>query len=323
MTVPTTIIIDGINVFFRHFAANPTINKNGEAAGGIVGFLGSIRDVATRFGPRQIIVAWEGGGSKKRRGIDASYKGGRRPIKLNRFYDDDIPDSIANRNMQVKKLVAALKLLPIRQVYVPDCEGDDIVSHLVNIVLRDSNDNIIIVSSDRDFYQLISDRVCVWSPGRRLLIDKKGCLQEFGVSPCNFCLAKAIAGDTSDQIRGVPGIGFKTLSKFIPAIASEVELNLDTILDTIRFLQTTSKIKSLQTILDYQEKIKHNIRLISLDAGNVPGDIVKRIEAAYDSDHTMGSPNKLELYRMMARDGLNKFDIDSLFISICRTYKNG
>ena len=80
------IYIDGLNVFMRHFAANPSKSLNGKLCGGIVGFLGNIDHLARKFRPQKIVVAWEAGGSARRRAIDSNYKEGRRPVKLNRSH---------------------------------------------------------------------------------------------------------------------------------------------------------------------------------------------------------------------------------------------
>ena len=129
MSNKPVLIIDGLNFFTRHFVVNPTMSQNGEHLGGFVGFLKGIRLLSERCSPEQIVVVWEGGGSARRRAIFSEYKQGRRPQKLNRYYDD-IPDTISNRNKQVALLVEALKYVPIRQIYVTDCEADDAIAYL-------------------------------------------------------------------------------------------------------------------------------------------------------------------------------------------------
>ena len=79
------LILDGLNVFYRHWAANPTMDTNGEHVGGVVGFLKGIQLLCERYQPSDVIVTWEGGGSNRRRAVDSSYKSGRRPAKLNLF----------------------------------------------------------------------------------------------------------------------------------------------------------------------------------------------------------------------------------------------
>ena len=90
----TCLIVDGLNLFTRHYIANPSTNKNGESVGGITGTLVSIASLSERFSPDRIIVVWESGGSARKRAIFKDYKLGRKPQKLNRYYGDDIPDTM-------------------------------------------------------------------------------------------------------------------------------------------------------------------------------------------------------------------------------------
>lgn len=317
------VICDGLSIFMRHYCANPTMSKHGHHMGGLVGFLGTLRDLGSRFSPSEMLVVWEGGGSVKRRLLDKAYKNGRRPARLNRYYGDDIPDSTENRNLQIRKLVEALRMLPVRQIYVPDCEGDDAVAHLARRRLRDCESaEVIVVSSDRDYYQLISDRLSVWSPGRRKLIDRDACLEEFFVSPENFCLAKAIVGDTGDNVTGVEGVGYKTLAKRFPFLAGDDTVDLGRVIDACQQATGRRQPKMLGRIVESHELIRKNLRLVSLDAGTLPADIVKKIDGAYDSDQTVGRANKIELYRFMIAEGLNSYDIDSLFAAVTQRIEN-
>jgi DNA polymerase-1 len=307
------VVIDGLSVFIRHYCANPTMSSNGEQMGGFAGFLGSLKELSRRFTPQQIVVVWEGGGSKKRRLIDKSYKNGRRPTKLNRYYEDDIPDTDDNRNNQIALLVKALGLMPVKQVYVPDCEGDDAVAHLVRIIRRDTNGHVIIVSSDRDFYQLITQKISVWSPGKRRMIGVQECIEEYGVHPNNFALAKAIVGDPSDNVKGVSGVGFKTLCKSFKGFVDEVDLDLPTLIDACNSVHKNARSKIYKSICTDEELIRKNLRLVSLESGNIPATIEKKIEFVYSSKDTTGNPNKFELYRLLHKLGLNKLDIDTIY----------
>ena len=101
------LIIDGLNLFTRHFVVNPTMSQNGHHLGGFVGFLKGIRLLSERCNPEQIVVVWEGGGSVRKKNVYADYKRQSRPVKLNRYYDD-IPDTMQNRNYQIKTLIKFL-----------------------------------------------------------------------------------------------------------------------------------------------------------------------------------------------------------------------
>ena len=130
------VICDGLSIFMRHYCANPTMSKQGYHMGGFVGFLGTLRDLGTRFRPTEVIVVWEGGGSKKRRLLDKAYKNGRRPTKLNRFYEDDIPDTTDNRNYQIRKLVEALEPDTSKLKFVTHVPRDIAILKKFNLVFN-------------------------------------------------------------------------------------------------------------------------------------------------------------------------------------------
>ena len=177
MSNKPVIYIDGLNVFMRHFAANPTKSLNGNLCGAIVGFLRNIEHLSAKFNPQKIVVAWEGGGSLRRRSIDPDYKNGRRPVRLNRSsYYSDIPDTSENRNNQLKILIEILYETPVTQIYVSDCEADDVISYLTKT--KNVDHEKIIVTSDKDYYQLLDENTKIWSPNKKILIDKKYVLEK-------------------------------------------------------------------------------------------------------------------------------------------------
>ena len=140
-----TLLVDGLNVFTRHFCSNPTLGANGQAVGGIVGFLNELGQKCEFLSPRRVIVVWEGGGSPRRRALFPEYKTKRKPQKLNRYYEGDIPDTVGNRNWQVATLVQIMKLLPVQQSYVTDCEADDVIAYVARYRLKE--DPCVIMSS--------------------------------------------------------------------------------------------------------------------------------------------------------------------------------
>ena len=147
------------------------MSENGEQAGGLVGFLKSLGPLCNQFRPSKVVIVWESGGNQKRADISGgAYKGGRRPRSLNRFYGEDIPDTRENHNNQLSLTIEALKNLPVIQVYIKNTEADDIIGYICNYSFTDSP--IVVVSSDKDLYQLINDRVSLWSLNQKRLIDK-------------------------------------------------------------------------------------------------------------------------------------------------------
>ncbi|HIF03760.1 MAG TPA: hypothetical protein EYQ84_10965, partial [Nitrospinaceae bacterium] len=108
------------------------------------------------------------------------------------FNESDIDASIREFEEESGYQRSSLKIiqnLPVIQVYVSDCEGDDIIAHICNRTFNERK--CIIVSSDKDFYQCISSRVKQWSPGRKKIMTPENVLSEFGILASNFVTTRA------------------------------------------------------------------------------------------------------------------------------------
>lgn len=305
-----TLVIDGLNVFYRHWAANPSMDGNGEHVGGIVGFLKGIQLLCERYSPNDIIVVWEGGGSQRRRAVDPNYKGGRRPVKLNRFYEE-IPNTVENRNSQVALLVSLLRKAGVRQVYVPDCEGDDVVAYITTAALK--KDQCIVISTDKDFFQLIDDRVKVWSPGSKKEWNISSVVGNFGIHPQNFCLARCFVGDASDGIKGAPGVGFKSLAKRFPDLSCESNLDIDAIVTECRKLQVQKRLKLYDSIIEHEDEIRKNWKLMYLGQGKLAASQVDKIDAAL---HRRPNRDKLGFIKSLLKLQISNVDYDKLFMTL-------
>jgi len=109
-----------------------------------------------------------------------------------------------------------LENLYVRQFMYDDVEGDDLIAYYVKNKLP--NENIVIVSGDRDLTQLISDDVCQYIPSLKKFISPKNSAKELGITHENTVLKKIICGDSSDNIKGIKGIGEQTLVKLFPEL---------------------------------------------------------------------------------------------------------
>lgn len=307
-----TLIIDGLNVFYRHWAANPTMDSNGEHVGGIVGFIKSLQLLCERYTPNDMMVVWEGGGSNRRRAIDSNYKKGKRPAKLNRFYED-IPDTTQNRNSQVAQLVALLRKAGVKQLYVPDCEADDIIAYMVSAHFTPSQKNCVIISTDKDFYQLVNSYTRVWSPGSKKQWDTSSITESFGIHPENFCLARCFIGDPSDGLKGAPGVGFKSLAKRFPALSNSDNLTIDDIVTECTKLQEQSKLKLYDSIIEHEDQIRKNWKLMYLGFGKLSASQVGKINHAFEQDTTR---DKLGFIRYLMSLQITNVDYDKLFMSL-------
>jgi DNA polymerase I len=305
------LICDGMSLFIRHFLANPTVSTKGEFAGGVIGFLGSLATVINLTMPKQVIVVWEGGGSVKKRALFSEYKARKKPQKMNRFHADDIPTTVDNRNWQVATIVSLLKTVPVLQLYVENCEADDVIGYLCKY--KYPQDPKVIISSDRDFYQLLNDRTKIYTPNTKKYVTSSDVVEKFGISPENFCLAKAICGDVSDNIPGVGGVGFKGLAKRFPELAADDTLSIEEIVKRAAERNEEKQLQIYSQIIDNEEIIRRNWKLVLLDTGNLSASQVKKIEDGIDQ--FAPRRDKMGLLRALVREGLGIFDADRFFVS--------
>ena len=302
------LIVDAMNLFVRSYSAYPTMSTHGYQMGGAIGFLKTLRRIVDEIQPRAIYVAWEGGGSTKRRSLYSDYKKKRKPEKLNRFYGDDIPDSDDNKKHQIVVLLALLKCVPACQLYASDCEADDVIAYLCRNSFRE--DEKIIVSSDRDMYQLLDDKTHVYSLHKKVVVKAADVLEEFRVTSQNFAVAKAICGDDGDNVPGIDGLGFKKAAKLFPILGLDTPILLQDIFNYCHGHLGESKF--YKTIVDAQADVKRNWRLVFLDGSMLAPTQVQRI------DHSVSTfqpcINKLGFMRKLVDEGVvNGFDMEHFF----------
>ena len=222
------LIIDGLNTFIRVFSVIPTTNDNGTHIGGIVGFLKSIGYTINMFRPTRCIIIWDGkGGSSRRRKMYPEYKAKRKTnIRLNRAYDfETIEEERANMIRQIQRTIEYLDFLPITMLSIDNVEADDIIAYTAKQVLTDSK--VTIMSSDKDFLQLVDDRISVWSPTKKKLYRPEQVMEEYGIPSHNLLMYRIFDGDKSDNINGVFGYGLKTVQKKLPFLQEDKQFSVD------------------------------------------------------------------------------------------------
>jgi len=225
------LIIDGLNTFIRVFSVIPTTNDDGIHVGGIVGFLKSIGYTINMIRPTRTIVVFDGkGGSSRRRKIYPEYKVKRKTkYRVNRSYDFASPeDEKQNMIMQLQRIVEYLETLPITVLSYDNIEADDTIGYLCRQVLTESK--ITIMSTDKDFLQLANGRIKIWSPTKKKMYDEQAVLDEFGISSHNLIWYRVLDGDKSDNIKGVKGLGLKTIQKKLPFLSENRIVNIDEVI---------------------------------------------------------------------------------------------
>lgn len=308
MSTPRPVlIVDAMNLFVRSYSAYPTMSSHGYQMGGSIGFLKTLRRLVMEQQPSAVYIAWEGGGSQRRRSIYSEYKMNRKPSKLNRFYEDDIPDSQDNEKHQIIALLSMLKTVPACQIYVSDCEGDDVVAYLCRGPMR--NVPKVIASSDKDLYQLLDADTKIYSLHKKTYVTEPDVLIEFRVRAQNFALAKALCGDPSDNVPGIKGLGFKTVAKMYPFLGTEQEILLQDVLDYAAAHQEDSIIH--QRVVQQQDDVRRNWKLVFLD-----GSMLSATQQG-SIDHLVGTfkprIDKMGLVKQLVKEGIGDFDVEGFF----------
>ena len=213
------LIIDAMNMYFRNYIINPSISTNGNPIGGLKGFLQSLQKTIKDVNPSEIIICWDGGGgSKKRKTLVKTYKEGRSPIRLNRSIRQMTREQeIENKNWQLTRLFSYLNELPVIQLIIDDIEADDIISQVAQHPVYEDWQKVI-VSSDKDFFQLLNDSTILIRPIQKKIVNKNNILEEFKIHPNNFALARSIVGDKTDNLPGITGIGLPHRRQEVPLL---------------------------------------------------------------------------------------------------------
>ena len=309
----TTLLVDAMNIFVRSYVVVPSMSEHGHHVGGSLGFLKSLGSYCRRFSPDRVIVVWEGGGSPRRRALLSEYKGNRKPVRLNRsdIYED-IPDSQENFNYQIAMTTRLLRHTSVEQMYVSDCEADDVIGYLAKNLL---NEEIIIASSDKDFYQLLTPKVKMYSPTKKKFITEEDVRQEHDISPTNFATARCFVGDNSDNISGVKGVGLRSLAKRFPILRKDDFVSCDDIIKLCRDVPESKRIKFHRNIIAAEEIIKRNWKLMYLDTSNLSADQIIKIKdkSQYKSPKT----DKIAMIKNLIEEGINMptaFDPHKFFL---------
>ena len=296
------LIIDGLNTFIRSFSVNPAVNDDGVHIGGIAGFLKSIRYTLSVIKPTRCIIVFDGkDGSKRRRKIYPQYKAQRKVKKrLNRNVDWGTAPANEEESMklQLGRLVEYLEYLPLTLVSVDGVEADDVMAYVSKQFLFKSK--IVLMSTDKDFLQLVDERISVWSPTKKILYTPDKVKDEYGIPSKNLLTYRILDGDKSDNINGVQGAGLKSIIKYIPSITEDNEFNAKNLLDFVH--NSDSQIKLLENIKNSSNLVKRNYLLMQLSKVDIPNHTKRKITDSVRRD--VPELVKYKLQTMVMKDKL-------------------
>jgi DNA polymerase-1 len=292
------MIVDALNMYFRAYIVDPSLSTNGQPIGGVKGFLKILQKLSRDLKPDMIAVCWDGpGGSLKRRQIVKEYKQGRKPIRLNRETDLTENEELENKIWQQTRLLEYLNQLPVVQYMFPEVAGWQ----------------KIIVSSDKDFLQLCDGETILFRPIQKKVHNRNNVVEEYGIHPKNFAAARAIAGDKSDNLKGVGGAGLPTIKKRLPFLGENKNFSLKEIVEYCREFKPDDKRrpKFYEAITDNEEIIRLNYRLMQLYNPSISKLTQKKID--YGFKNFAYDYNRTEFIKMMNEDGFGVFSWVDLY----------
>ncbi|MBT4207978.1 hypothetical protein HOE22_06495 [Candidatus Woesearchaeota archaeon] len=270
------LLVDGLNLFIRCFSVIPTTNTNGVHVGGISGFLKSLGYAIKLLSPTRTIIVFDGkGGSTRRRKLFPDYKAQRKTkIRLNRSDSfENLDDERQSMMMQLSRTAEYLETLPVTIISVDNIEADDAMAYIAKQLLPESNH--VIMSTDKDFLQLVNDKISVWSPTKKKLYKPDNLKEEYEISANNFLTYRLLEGDKSDNIPGVMGVGLKTAIKRFPQLLDE---NVDvSIGDLLKTASDNKGIKIYDNVTNSEDKLRLNYKLMQLDEVDISGQVKLKI----------------------------------------------
>lgn len=245
------LLVDGYNLAYRCFFAIPELTRaDGFPTNALHGWVKSLWMLADQTKPDACVVFFDLGGPQDRLALHPEYKAQR----------EEMPESLSRQLPYVRSLTKAMGCVGVEQDGV---ESDDLLAAQAVALAQDGHE-VLIVSSDKDFAQIVSDRIKIMLPppsanpkiGWRMM-DAAGVQEKFGVPPSQIADYLALVGDTSDNIPGLAGVGPKTAAKW---------LNEFSTLENVILNCTKLKPDRFQTaICADADKLRRNLKLTTLN----------------------------------------------------------
>jgi len=225
---PSLFIIDGSNNVYRsYYAIRNLTNSAGLATNAVYGFVTTLKKLLKDHAPDCIAVAFDEGRETARTAQFEDYKKDRKPM----------PDDLV---VQIPFVYEVLEGFGIPVIKSSEWEADDFIGSLA-CSARDRGYEVLIATSDKDFFQLIGDGIRLYHTGREVIYDEKGVTEVFGLPPEKVVDVMAIWGDAIDNIPGVPGIGEKGAKALITQFGS-----LDGVYENLDQIKKAAQRKALE-----------------------------------------------------------------------------
>lgn len=254
MSAPETLyILDGSYYIFRAFYALRSLsNSKGMPTNGLFAFTRMLLNVIRDERPEHLIVTFDPPGKTFRHEMYAEYKANR----------ETPPDELRAQMPHFRRIVKALNI-PV--IEVPGFEADDVIGTIVRSKTREGV-KVVVLTGDKDLYQLVDEHTTLVDSMRDKKIGIEEVMERFRVGPEGVAAVLALAGDTSDNVPGVPGIGEKTAGQLIQEFGS-----LENLLNNI---DAVSGKKRKENLMEFAEQARLSLDLVTIKT-DVPIELTR------------------------------------------------
>ena len=244
-------LIDGSGYIFRAYYALPPLSRksDGLPTGAVAGFcnmlfklLEDAKSLENKSRPTHFAVIFDSARKNFRNEIYSDYKANR----------SDAPDDLIPQFDYIRKSVEAFNLPSIE---LTNYEADDLIATYSEQIIK-KGENVTVVSSDKDLMQLYKKNLRIYDPMKNKFISEEDIQKKFGVSADKVVDVQSLAGDSSDNVPGVPGIGIKTAAELINKYGSLEKLLLNT--------KKIKQNKRRETLIENREKAIISKKLVTL-----------------------------------------------------------
>jgi DNA polymerase I len=237
-------LIDGSAYVYRAYhAVRGLTNSKGMATNAVFGFTRMLIKLMHERAPQYVVMFFDAKGPTFRHEMYTAYKANRPPM----------PDDLAAQLPYIKKVTAGFNI-PV--IEMTGFEADDLIGTYARLA-EASGFSVTMVTGDKDFVQLVTDKATIWDPMKDKVIDKAGVLSEFNLQPSQIIDMMGFSGDSADNVPGVPGIGPKTALKLVQSYG-----NMDTLYEQIDSLSSK---KQREKLLDHKDQAFLSRKLVTID----------------------------------------------------------
>ena len=303
------LIVDGSNLLHRilHVPKLKMLRDvRGRFTGGQYGVLKSLRmTIEQQEIDGLCVVVWDHGHSKRRMKLFKGYK--ERPERKVEKVDGIFFDYSKQFKLQRAAINVGLRSLGVRIAGMPGREADDVIAKLLAFF----ENEVVIATEDKDFYQLISRNVSVWRPMLGVLFDEGTFIEDQQFKPRFWIYFRAMIGDPSDGIPGVGGVGEATARKVVQEMQRP---DMESLLLAISRLSDTDKRVAL--LKDEEDVLRRNVRLIDLKAERFEWSELAELKKLIETP-TVIDPHEFALWAQ-------KFDLQSVmdfFVQYLETFR--